>query len=191
MEVYAVAELPAARFHRGCRFRRIQAIDLHLFARRLGRGSGERIHGARLVPGCRSEPPDWTVQTIPAGQTVTITVPGTAANWQVDFYDTSTGTTILSSASVTRYGSTVTVTLPDFQDDVAFKMMAGAGTSVITPEVAVNTDEIAGTWSGTFSRTRPGLFRRRSNYPSSPIAKPAIFAGLLLLPNCPALEISF
>jgi hypothetical protein len=82
---------------------------------------------------------------------VTITVPGTAANWQVDFYDTSTGTTILSSTSVTRRGSTVTVTLPGFQDDIAFKMMAGAEISAITPEVVGNTNAIAGTWSGTIS----------------------------------------
>ena len=55
---------------------------------------------------------------------MTITVPGTVANWRVDFYDTKTGTKILSSASVTRQGNTVTISLPDFQDDIAFKLYA-------------------------------------------------------------------
>jgi hypothetical protein len=55
---------------------------------------------------------------------VTITVPGTVSSWTVDFYDTKTGTTILSSASVTRHGSTVAIELPDFQNDIAFKLNA-------------------------------------------------------------------
>jgi hypothetical protein len=41
---------------------------------------------------------------------------------KVDFYDTKTGTTVGSSTSVTRSGSTVTVPLPGFQDDIAFKL---------------------------------------------------------------------
>jgi hypothetical protein len=55
-------------------------------------------------------------------QTVTITVPGSAANWQVDFYNTKDGTTILSSVAVSRKGSAITIPLPDFQDDIAFKL---------------------------------------------------------------------
>jgi len=39
----------------------------------------------------------------------------------VDFYDTKTGSTILSSASVTRQGDAITIPLPDFRDDIAFK----------------------------------------------------------------------
>ena len=54
--------------------------------------------------------------------TVTITVPGAVSGWRVDFYDTKTGTTILSSTSVTRKGDAITVPLPDFHDDIAFKL---------------------------------------------------------------------
>ena len=54
-------------------------------------------------------------------QTASMTVPGTAAAWQVDFYDTRVGTKIISSAVATRSGTTVTIPLPDFQDDIAFK----------------------------------------------------------------------
>jgi len=49
---------------------------------------------------------------------------GAVANWRVGFYDTKTGTTLLSSASVTRHGNTVTIHLPDFKNDIAFKLYA-------------------------------------------------------------------
>jgi hypothetical protein len=131
-----------------------------------------------------SEPPDWTVQTIPAGQTVTLTVPGTAANWQVDFYDTSTGTTILSSTSVIRQGSTVTVTLPDFADDIAFKMIAGAEISVVTPDVVGNTNAIAGDWSGTISSS-DGTFSTRLELSILPACEPGWVCGAFSAPQLP------
>ena len=53
LKQYSTMELPAVNFVQRDRFLRLPAIDLHLFARRLGRGSGKRVHGARLVPGCR------------------------------------------------------------------------------------------------------------------------------------------
>lgn len=71
-----------------------------------------------------SEPPNWTMTPAVSKQTVVVTVPGVATNWRVDFYDTKTGTTILSSTSVTRKGNTITVPLPDFHDDIAFKAFA-------------------------------------------------------------------
>jgi len=57
-----------------------------------------------------------------SGQTVTITVPGATVNWKVDFYDTKTGIDIISSATVTRNGNTITLPIPDFTDDIAFKL---------------------------------------------------------------------
>ena len=151
MEQYKIAELPAVNF--------VQGVDFSGF-KPLTSASSPAVWGAsvgndHLVLGwfrdAVSEPPDWTVRTIPAGQTVTITVPGTAANWQVDFYDTKTGTTKISSASIIRHGSTVTVTLPAFQDDIAFKMMPGAETATVTPGATNNTNAIAGKWNGTIS----------------------------------------
>jgi hypothetical protein len=151
MEAYATAELPAARFTDGVDFSGFKPLTSTSSPAVWGAAVGNESMALGWYRDAASEPPDWTIQTIPAGQTVTITIPGTAANWQVDFYDTSTGTTILSSTSVTRQGSTVTVILPEFQDDIAFKMTAGAETSVITPEVTGNTNAIAGTWSGTIT----------------------------------------
>ncbi len=151
MEVNAVAELPAARFTEGVDFSGFEPLTSTSSPAVWGAAVGNESIVLGWFRDAASEPPDWNLQTIPAGKTVTLTIPGTAANWQVDFYDTSTGTTILSSTSVTRQGSTVTVTLPSFQDDIAFKMNAGAETSVITPEVVGSINEIAGTWSGTIT----------------------------------------
>ncbi len=132
---YAEVELPVARFTSGVDFTDFTPLAVQL-------AGGTKIWGAsvgndHLVLGwfrdAASEPPDWNLQLIPAGKKVTITVLGTAANWRVDFYDTSTGTTILSSTSVTRHGNTVIVTLPEFQDDIAFKMIAQAATATVTP----------------------------------------------------------
>jgi hypothetical protein len=151
MEQYSTVELPAVRFTEGVDFSGFEPLISTSSPAVWGAAVGNESMVLGWYRDAASEPPDWTVQTIPAGQTVTITIPGSAANWQVDFYDTSTGTTILSSTSVTRQGRTVTVTLPEFQDDIAFKMTAGAETSVITPEVTGNTNAIAGTWSGTIT----------------------------------------
>ena len=67
------------------------------------------------------EPPNWTLQKVISGQTVTLTVPGSAAHWRVDFYSTQDGTTLLTSTFITRHGQGITIALPDFKDDIAFK----------------------------------------------------------------------
>ena len=95
LEQYSTMELPAVHF--------VQDVDFSGFKPLTSTSSpavwGAAVGNESMVLGwyrdAASEPPDWTVQTIPAGQTVTITIPGRAANWQVDFYDTKTGTTIL------------------------------------------------------------------------------------------------
>jgi hypothetical protein len=84
-----------------------------------------------------------------AGQTVTINLPGSIAEWKVDFYDTKTGTDILSSTTVTRKGGGIVVNLPDFKDDIAFKMTAVGGT--ISTPAPITSDTIAGKWNGTIS----------------------------------------
>jgi hypothetical protein len=71
----------------------------------------------------KCEPPDWNLQPVISKQSVTITVPGSSANWKIDFYNTKTGVDIVNSAVIARKGKTVTITLPDFTDDIAFKMV--------------------------------------------------------------------
>ena len=184
LEQYSTMELPAAHF--------VQDVDFTGFTPLTSTSSpavwGAAVGNESMVLGwfrdAACEPPDWNLQLIPAGQTVTINVPGSAANWQVDFYDTSTGTTILSSASVTRYGSTVTVTLPGFQDDIAFKMMAGAETSVITPEDIGNTNEIAGTWGGTITNGA-GTFSTQLELSIQPDCEAGNVCGTFTTPQLP------
>jgi len=55
-------------------------------------------------------------------QTITLAVPGSATNWQIDFYNTKTGTDLVSSIMAVRKGDKVTITLPDLTDDIAFKI---------------------------------------------------------------------
>ncbi len=68
-----------------------------------------------------SEPPDWTLQPVISGESVKISVPGSAPDWQADFYDTKTGL-IISSTKAARQGNSITIGLPDFMDDMAFKL---------------------------------------------------------------------
>jgi hypothetical protein len=87
---------------------------------------GAAVGNEKMVLGwyrdATSEPPDWKLQPILSKQTVTLTIPGFATNWKIDFYNTKTGIDIVSSAIVTREGMKITITLPDFTDDIAFKM---------------------------------------------------------------------
>jgi hypothetical protein len=184
MEVDAVAELPAAHFTEDVNFSGFKPLTSLSSPAIWGAVVGNKSMVLGWFRDAASEPPDWTVQAIPAGQTVTITIPGSAANWQVDFYDTSTGTTIISSTSVTRQGSTVTVTLPDFQDDIAFKMMAGTETSVITPEVVGITNEIAGTWSGSISNNT-GTFSTSIELSIQPDCEAGNICGTFTAPQLP------
>jgi hypothetical protein len=88
---------------------------------------GAAIDNEKSVIGwfrdAKCEPPDWKLQPVISRQNVTITVPGSAEFWKVDFYKTSSGTEILSSNTAARKGRTITITLPDFKDDIAFKMI--------------------------------------------------------------------
>jgi len=166
MQQYKTEELPAANF--------VNGVDFSGFLP-LTSASSSDVWGAvvgneKMVLGwyrdAGSDPPDWTLQPVVSKQTVTITVSGKATNWKVDFYNTRDGTTILSSVNVNPIGSTITIPLPDFQDDIAFKMAAGMGTGIVptlasaigtetapAPTLAAMTmtDPIAGTWNGAIS----------------------------------------
>ena len=123
IQKYADAELPASNFVRGVDFTGLQPLISTSNPGVWGAAIGDE----RLVLGwyrdATCEPPDWKLQPMLSKQKITLTVPGSAANWKIDFYDTSTGTIILSSATVTREGVKITITLPDFTDDIAFKMV--------------------------------------------------------------------
>jgi|WetSurMetagenome_2_1015567.scaffolds.fasta_scaffold50624_2 hypothetical protein len=120
---YTEAELPASKFVSDVDFTGFQALTSSTSSSVRGAVVGNE----KLVVGwfrdAKCEPPDWKLQPVISKQTVTISVPGTGANWRVNFYDTKTGTDIISSAVVTRNGEKIMITLPDFSDDIAFKVI--------------------------------------------------------------------
>ena len=97
------------------------------------RGS-EKITGAalgneKMISGwfrdASCEPPDWNLLLVVVSQqSVSLSTPGEATTWQVNFYDPADGSQVTGSISVQRAGDRVTVPLPDFRDAIAFKMMA-------------------------------------------------------------------
>jgi hypothetical protein len=157
---YAEAELPAARFTQGVDFSNFEPLGVKYPA-------GTKIWGAalgnaRMAIGwfrdAASEPPSWNLQPSLKGQTVTTTLPGTSQNWQADFYDTKTGDPLGGSVLLTRQGGGVTVPLPDFSDDIAFKLFVNDTGAIIPPKASppalpdvalTSTDPAAGLWEGT------------------------------------------
>jgi hypothetical protein len=126
MKNSATAELPAANFARDVDFAGLKPMTISY-------APGTKIWGASLgnetsaigwFRDANSEPPNWSLLPVVSGQTITINLPGSAANWKVDFYDTKTGSDITSSITAARKAKSITIKLPDFVDDIAFKMKA-------------------------------------------------------------------
>ncbi len=124
MQTYATMELPVAEFTNGVDFSGFGPLTSTSSSGVWGAAVGNDKSVLGWYRDATSEPPNWNMKPVVSKQTVTITVPGAVANWRVGFYDTKTGTTLLSSASVTRHGNTVTIHLPDFKNDIAFKLYA-------------------------------------------------------------------
>jgi hypothetical protein len=124
MQKFSDADLPASRFVIGVDFSGYQPLISASSSGVWGATIGNENYVLGWFRDAYCEPPNWNLRSIASKQTVTITVPGSAINWQVDFYDTKAGTMIISSASVMRKGNTLTLLLPDFQDDIAFKVYA-------------------------------------------------------------------
>lgn len=122
MQKFETEELPAANFVNGVDFSGFQPLTSSTSSGIWGAAVGNEKMVLGWYRDATSEPPNWSMLAVVSKQTVTIAVPGTAAAWQVDFYDTKTGTKVTSSAAVTRTGNTIVIPLPDFQDEVAFKL---------------------------------------------------------------------
>jgi hypothetical protein len=125
MQKYETEELPAVNFVNGIDFSGFLPLKSASSSGVWGAAVGNEKSVIGWFRDAGSEPPNWNLKPVVSKQTVTLTIPGTVANWRVDFYDTKNGTTMLSSAFVTRKGQTITIPLPDFQDDIAFKAYGG------------------------------------------------------------------
>lgn len=122
MQGYAITELPVANF--------VEAVDFSDFKPLMSTYSsaiwGAAIGDEKMVIGwyrdATCEPPNWSLQPVVSGQTVTITIPGSTVDWQADFYDPKTGVKILTPITVFRKGNALSISLPDFTDSIAFKL---------------------------------------------------------------------
>jgi hypothetical protein len=121
---YREAEAPVVRFSAGLDMSGFKPVQAQASARVFGAalGNEQMIIGWYRDAAC--EPPDWSTQNVLSKQAVILTAPGMAADWQVDFYNAGTGTKLGDAVTVARQGGTLTVTLPDFSDDIAFKVYA-------------------------------------------------------------------
>jgi hypothetical protein len=124
MKSFELEELPAANFVNGVSFLNFQPLTSTSTSGVWGAAVGSEKIVLGWFRDITCEPPDWNMLPVVSNQTVTISIPGAAVNWKVDFYDTKSGTDIISSTMVTRKDNTITLTLPGFTDDIAFKLYA-------------------------------------------------------------------
>jgi hypothetical protein len=125
MQSYATVGLSVANFTSGVDFSGFKPLNSTSTAGVWGAAVGNDKSVLGWYRDAASEPPNWALKPSLCKQTATVAVPGSASGWRVDFYDTTTGTTLLSSTTVERRDGTVTVPLPCFHDDIAFKLNAG------------------------------------------------------------------
>jgi hypothetical protein len=122
LEKYAQAESATAAFVDGMDFTGFNPLTAQYSAKITGAVLGNEGMVIGWFRDAKCEPPDWNTQLLITGQKVTITLPGTKSTWLVKFYDTKTGTEVIDSTTLTVKGNKIIIPLPDFRDDVAFKM---------------------------------------------------------------------
>jgi hypothetical protein len=122
MKQFAATELPVARFTQDIDCAGFRPLDDTYSSIIWGAAIGNENVALGWYRDASCEPPNWYLRPVISGQTVTLYVPGNARNWKVDFYDTKTGIDIIYSTYVIRNGNRITITLPDFKDDIAFKL---------------------------------------------------------------------
>ncbi len=153
LQKYTDIEAPAYHFINGVDMTGFSPVPAQASDEILGAALGNDHSIIGWFRDAGSEPPNWNVQPVISKQTVTLSLPSTAISWKVDFFSAQDGTTLLGSTTLSQQGSSLTLSLPDFQDDIAFKLSA-QDTVISSPAPAnATTDRIAGTWNGTITNT--------------------------------------
>jgi hypothetical protein len=124
IEKYAGYELAPARFAAAVDFSGFRPAQVTLSSGIIGAVVGNERSAIGWVRDAGCEPPDWKLNENVTGQSVVVSLPGENAVWQVDFYDTHTGSDIIGSDILTRNGRNIVILIPDFSDDIAFRMTA-------------------------------------------------------------------
>jgi hypothetical protein len=193
IQKYTDLEAPVLRFAEGLDMTGFKPVPARTSSKLFGAALGNETNIIGWYRDASCEPPDWNLQAVISGQSVKVPVPGSAESWKIDFYSTKDGKTILSSVSLPSKGSTVVIPLPDFQNDIVFKMRSEAFTdepsesSIIAPSesvLATTTDAIAGTWNGTISNTA-GTFSTSIKLTIPAGCKPGKACGTFSTPQIP------
>jgi hypothetical protein len=121
---YKTIELPAEEFVKGVDFAGFKPLSASFGNDIWGAAVGNDSMVLGWFRDAACEPPDYPQKSALSGQSVTITAPGNSENWKVEFYSTEDGVTVLGSVDVSREGSAITIPLPEFSDDIAFKAFA-------------------------------------------------------------------
>ena len=132
VETYKAIESVAVNFIKGVDMTGFKPIETQASSQLFGAALGNEKFIIGWFRDAACEPPDqdpnilikqyWNLQPIQAGESIDLTVPGSSANWKVDFYDARSGTNLTPSRLVKRNGHRVIVRLPYFTDGVVFKL---------------------------------------------------------------------
>jgi hypothetical protein len=122
VDSYAHAETPAARLAGTVDLAGARPLVMAPSPGVVGSAVGSEVLAVGWLRSESCEAPAWDCATPLASASVALTIPGTGTAWSIDYYDTTTGGPLAGVAPVapTRSGSTVTVSLPSFADDLAF-----------------------------------------------------------------------
>ncbi|MBM4046474.1 MAG: glycoside hydrolase family 5 protein [Planctomycetes bacterium] len=117
------AAMPVARFVKDVDFTDFRPGDALAPSALMGGAVGSK----RVILGwfrdARCAAPDWPAQRV-EGQTVRLSVPGSAVPWSAEFCDPRTGA-IVATQSLRCEEGQVRVLLPPFEESIAFRLSAG------------------------------------------------------------------
>ncbi|MCX6910803.1 MAG: hypothetical protein NTY01_22550, partial [Verrucomicrobia bacterium] len=119
---HALAAKPVAAFASGMDFTGFRPVAVTLPRELEGAALGNERSVIAWFRDARCEPPDWPVRAV-AAQRVTLTAPGAASTWAVEFFETGSARRI-GNGKAQRKETVVHVELPAFESTVALKLTA-------------------------------------------------------------------
>jgi hypothetical protein len=115
---YKHASLPVTQLVRDLDFSGFSPVTLKLSGELTGAAVGDDEMVLVWVRDSHCILPDWPVRPV-SGEAVTLSIQSRQQSWQVRFYDGVAGN-LLETAPANRKGGEIRVTLPSFQDSLAF-----------------------------------------------------------------------
>jgi hypothetical protein len=119
---HALAAKPVAAFAAGVDFTGFRPVEVALPRELKSAALGNGRVVIAWFRDARCEPPDWPLRSV-AGQRVTLSLPGTAREWAVEFYETISARRI-GSGTARRERGAFHVELPAFEGSIALKLVA-------------------------------------------------------------------